>query len=92
MVLVPLCSSPARKMFRFKSGDAESPRGGPAPDSPYSLSPVSRDHHIGASLLSPKRAARKIARSPFKVRSMYKCAGHVRVRLCPGTTACEQQL
>ncbi|KAK9835660.1 hypothetical protein WJX74_005241 [Apatococcus lobatus] len=60
-------SSPARKMFRFKSGDAESPRGGPAPDSPYSLSPVSRDHHIGASLLSPKRATRKIARSPFKV-------------------------
>ena len=62
-----LSSSPARKMFRFKSGDAESPRGGPAPDSPYSLSPVSRDHHIGASLLSPKRATRKIARSPFKV-------------------------
>ena len=88
-MVVPLRSSPARKMFRFKSGDAESPRGGPAPDSPYSLSPVSRDHHIGASLLSPKRAARKIARSPFKVRCLLECAVHVRYHLRPAVSACE---
>ena len=35
--------------------------------SPYSLSPVGADGHLGISLSSPRRSPRKVARSPFKV-------------------------
>ena len=53
-------------MFRFKTGDANSPRAGPPTESPYLLSPVGREHPLGNTIVSPKRAPRKIARSPFK--------------------------
>ena len=54
-------------MFRFKTGDADSPRAGPPTESPYLLSPVGRENPLGNTIVSPKRAPRKIARSPFKV-------------------------
>ncbi|KAL0050623.1 hypothetical protein WJX82_003688 [Trebouxia sp. C0006] len=57
----------AKKMFRFKTGDADSPRAGPPTESPYLLSPVGRENPLGNTIVSPKRAPRKIARSPFKV-------------------------
>lgn len=59
-------SSPARKMFRFQCGDAASPIAGPALESPYATS-QGRNSSLGFPLTSPKRAQRKIARSPFKV-------------------------
>ncbi|KAK9807688.1 hypothetical protein WJX72_006157 [[Myrmecia] bisecta] len=59
--------SPARKMFRFKTGDRASPAAGPPAESPYSYSPVGRDTLLATANISPKRAARKIARMPFKV-------------------------
>ena len=54
-------------MFRFTTGDEESPRAGPRTDSPYRLSPVGRDSALTGALSSPKRAPMRIARSPFKV-------------------------
>ena len=58
--------SPAsRNLFRFR-GPA-SGGGGPAGASPFSLSPVGADGHLGVSLSSPRRSPRKVARSPFKV-------------------------
>ena len=60
------CSPGAKKMFRFKTGDADSPRAGPPTESPYLLSPVGRENPLGNTIVSPKRAPRKIARSPFK--------------------------
>ncbi len=63
--LFPLCS-PARKMFRFQCGDAASPIAGPPVESPYATA-QGRDSSLGSPLMSPKRAQRKIARSPFKV-------------------------
>lgn len=71
---VVLCSPGAKKMFRFKTGDADSPRAGPPTESPYLLSPVGRESPLGNTIVSPKRAPRKIARSPFKV--------------CPGSLSC----
>ena len=62
--------SPVKKMFRFKSGDAASPIAGPQVESPFALSPVGRDPPPGSPLRSPKRAPRKIARAPFKVRTL----------------------
>eukprot|EP00891_Asterochloris_glomerata_P008369 jgi/Astpho2/8369/fgenesh1_pm.00122_%23_25_t len=56
-----------KKMFRFTTGDEESPRAGPRTDSPYRLSPVGRDSALTGALSSPKRAPMRIARSPFKV-------------------------
>ena len=53
-------------MFRFKTGDADSPRAGPPTESPYLLSPVGQENPLGNTTVSPKRAPRKIARSPFK--------------------------
>ena len=62
--------SPAKKMFRFKTGDADTPTAGARVDSPYSLSPVGRDSLLGSPLLSPKRTPRRIQRSPFKARKL----------------------
>eukprot|EP00967_Tisochrysis_lutea_P153441 scaffold302841_cov18-Tisochrysis_lutea.AAC.1 len=59
--------SPSKKLFRYKSGDAASPFGGPASLSPYSMSPVGADAGIASSpMASPRRAQRKIPRAPFK--------------------------
>ena len=60
--------SPVKKMFRFQSGDADSPVAGAPLESPYVVSPVGRDAPLGSPLASPKRAQRKISRSPFKAR------------------------
>ncbi|KAG1668141.1 hypothetical protein FOA52_005133 [Chlamydomonas sp. UWO 241] len=58
--------SPSKRLFRYMAGDAQSPIGGAAPPSPYSRSPLGHDG--GASpFASPKAAARKIPRAPFKV-------------------------
>lgn len=60
--------SPGKKLFRFKSGDAASPLGGPASPSPFTTSPVGGDDGgLASPLTSPRRAPRKIARAPFKV-------------------------
>ena len=61
-------------MFRFKTGDADSPRAGPPTESPYLLSPVGRENPLGNTIVSPKRAPRKIARSPFKVGAVTWCS------------------
>lgn len=68
-----------RSLFRFKTGDAASPHGGPMAASPYAVSPVGlglgaggplgEDGGLAAYGNSPRRAQRKIARAPFKVRS-----------------------
>eukprot|EP00798_Chlamydomonas_sp_ICE-L_P028038 gene28038-31138_t len=58
--------SPGKTLFRFKSGDALSPVGGPAPQSPFSLSPIGSDS-FNSTYTSPLKAPRKIARAPFKV-------------------------
>lgn len=54
-------------MLRFKSGDCETPPGGPSPPSPYSKSPLGGDGVLGASVPMHRRAPRRIARTPFKV-------------------------
>ena len=54
-------------MFGFETGDADSPGAGDPTESPYLLSPVGRENPLGNTIVSPKRAPRKIARSPFKV-------------------------
>lgn len=57
--------SPAlRNLFRFRGPASGS---GPPSTSPFSLSPVGADGHLGVSLSSPRRSPRKVARSPFKV-------------------------
>ena len=61
-------SSPGRNLFRFHSDGAFGPSAPHVTESPYSLSPVgSGDGPLGMTLLTPRRAPRKIARSPFKV-------------------------
>lgn len=77
-----------RSLFRFKTGDAASPHGGPMAASPYAVSPVGLGLGAGGALgedgglaaygNSPRRPQRKIARAPFKVR------GAVAVELCWG--------
>mmetsp|Transcript_2387 Transcript_2387/g.8792 ORF Transcript_2387/g.8792 Transcript_2387/m.8792 type:complete len:487 (+) Transcript_2387:3-1463(+) len=59
-------TSPSRNLFRFKhTGSPQSGHG--AAGSPFSLSPVGAEGALGATLASPRRSPRKIARSPFKV-------------------------
>ncbi|GIL87255.1 hypothetical protein Vretimale_1782 [Volvox reticuliferus] len=60
-------ASPGKSLFRFKTGDAHSPHGGPAAQSPFVVSPVGDDTTAGSPFASPRRAQRKIARAPFKV-------------------------
>ncbi|CAK0785379.1 Protein FIZZY-RELATED 2 [Coccomyxa viridis] len=59
--------SPVKKMFRFQCGDAASPIAGAPLESPYSQVGRRGGDGLGSPLASPKRAHRKIARSPFKV-------------------------
>ena len=61
-------ASPPRNLFRFKT-DAESLASLRVPqESPYALSPVGTDGPFGMGAGGhPRRAPRKIARSPFKV-------------------------
>ncbi|GBG84131.1 hypothetical protein CBR_g38006 [Chara braunii] len=62
--------SPKRNLFRFKSDNRGNATLGPSngrPESPYSLSPVGVDGALSGTVTSPRRAPRKIARSPFKV-------------------------
>lgn len=55
-----------RNLFRFKN---EFRTGGSnaRPESPYSLSPVGIDGALAGTVMSPRKAPRKIARSPYKV-------------------------
>lgn len=62
-------ASPGKNLFRFMTGDVHSPHGGPASQSPFVVSPVGDDTAAGSPFASPRRAQRKIARAPFKVRS-----------------------
>lgn len=59
--------SPSGKLFRYIAGDELAPVGGPSAQSPFMMSPIGEDERAGPSLASPKKAARKIARAPFKV-------------------------
>lgn len=61
-------ASPGRSLFRFKTGDVHSPHGGPQAQSPFVVSPVGDDTGTASPFASPRRAPRKIARAPFKVR------------------------
>ncbi|KAG6550819.1 hypothetical protein Mapa_007615 [Marchantia paleacea] len=58
--------SPTRNLFRFKTDHRA---GGPnsRPESPYSLSPIGADGALTGVVTSPRKAPRKIARSPYKV-------------------------
>ncbi|GAB4820048.1 hypothetical protein N2152v2_007094 [Parachlorella kessleri] len=59
--------SPARKLFRYIAGDADTPTAGLPTQSPYARALIGDDSPIAPSLASPKRIPRKIPRSPFKV-------------------------
>ncbi|KAJ7548117.1 hypothetical protein O6H91_08G118500 [Diphasiastrum complanatum] len=56
----------ARNLFRFKN-DRRVVSPNAMPESPYSLSPVGIDGALAGSGGSPRKAPRKIARSPYKV-------------------------
>mmetsp|Transcript_11708 Transcript_11708/g.35139 ORF Transcript_11708/g.35139 Transcript_11708/m.35139 type:complete len:520 (+) Transcript_11708:546-2105(+) len=60
-------SSPHKRMFRYMSGDRFSPLAGAPIDSPYASSPVGGASTESFSGIEPRRAPRKIARSPYKV-------------------------
>lgn len=55
--------SPSKNMFRFKTSAGSAPK----PESPYSLSPVGVDGALSGIVTSPRKAPRKIPRSPYKV-------------------------
>lgn len=63
----PISPTTNRNLFRFKSDFKPSTGGSAWPESPYSLSPVGFDRTLAGSTLSPRKAPRKIARSPYKV-------------------------
>lgn len=58
--------SPTRNLFRFKT-DHRAGGLNSRPESPYSLSPVGVDGALTGVVTSPRKAPRKIARSPYKV-------------------------
>ncbi|CAM6105772.1 unnamed protein product [Calypogeia fissa] len=58
--------SPTRNLFRFKT-DHRTGGLSSRPESPYSLSPVGVDGALTGVVTSPRKAPRKIARSPYKV-------------------------
>ncbi|KAH7427860.1 hypothetical protein KP509_10G063800 [Ceratopteris richardii] len=58
--------SPNKNIFRFKT-DLRSGSTSTKPESPYSLSPVGVDSALAGTLSSPRKAPRKIPRSPYKV-------------------------
>ncbi|XP_024369884.1 protein FIZZY-RELATED 1 [Physcomitrium patens] len=60
-------SPKSRNMFRFKSECKPSTGLNSQPESPYSLSPVGIDSTMTGATVSPRKAPRKIARSPCKV-------------------------
>lgn len=65
-----LCSptTPSRRLFRYLSGDTQSPHGGQAPPSPFAVAPIGDDTcTVASQFTSPKKPARRIARAPFKV-------------------------
>ncbi|CAI7919862.1 unnamed protein product [Closterium sp. NIES-54] len=75
----PYSSSPSplapKNLFRYingasSAGGAADHGGGSGLDSPLSLSPIGLDAALCGLPFSPKKAPRKIARSPFKVRSL----------------------
>ncbi len=55
-----------RNLFRFKS-DHQVRGSSSRPESPYSLSPGVLDATLTSTTMSPRKAPRKIARSPYKV-------------------------
>ncbi|MCO5577173.1 hypothetical protein L7F22_030997 [Adiantum nelumboides] len=55
--------SPSKNMFRFMTTASSTPK----PESPYSLSPVGIDGPLSGTITSPRKAPRKIPRSPYKV-------------------------
>jgi cell division cycle 20-like protein 1 (cofactor of APC complex) len=54
-----------RNLFRFKSETKVNAGANAIPESPYALTPV--DNTLGGTTMSPRKAPRKIARSPYKV-------------------------
>ncbi|KAJ7539437.1 hypothetical protein O6H91_11G092700 [Diphasiastrum complanatum] len=58
--------SPAKNLFRFKS-DPRSSAVALWSESPYSASPINYDAAVPGMASSPRAAARKISRSPYKV-------------------------
>ncbi|KAL6782720.1 hypothetical protein ACKKBG_A07865 [Auxenochlorella protothecoides x Auxenochlorella symbiontica] len=61
--------SPARKLFRYMAGDAETPLSGVPPASPYARGTLGGEDLAAATpgLASPARPLRRIPRAPFKV-------------------------
>ncbi|KAL3682650.1 hypothetical protein R1sor_000672 [Riccia sorocarpa] len=58
--------SPTKNLFRFKT-DHRAGGLNSRPESPYSLSPIGIDGALAGVVTSPRKAPRKIARSPYKV-------------------------
>ena len=81
--------SPVKKMFRFQCGDAASPIAGAPLESPYSQVGRRGGDGLGFPLASPKRAHRKIARSPFKAsKPLSALRAAARVAPTGGLSAC----
>eukprot|EP00250_Pteridium_aquilinum_P008694 c18141_g1_i1 orf=281-1864(+) len=59
--------SPSKNIFRFKTDLRCSGASNAKPESPFSLSPVGVDGALAGTMSSPKKAPRKIPRSPYKV-------------------------
>ncbi|XP_024518977.1 protein FIZZY-RELATED 2 isoform X1 [Selaginella moellendorffii] len=59
--------SPTRNLFRFKNEHRGGAGACASPESPFSLSPVGLDVALAGTVTSPRKAPRKIARSPYKV-------------------------
>nr|XP_024389964.1 protein FIZZY-RELATED 3-like [Physcomitrium patens]PNR44292.1 hypothetical protein PHYPA_016676 [Physcomitrium patens] len=63
----PISSSVSRNLFRFKSEPKPSTGPNARPENLFDLSPVGIDSALVAATMSPRKAPRKIARSPYKV-------------------------
>ncbi|XP_024373565.1 protein FIZZY-RELATED 3 [Physcomitrium patens] len=63
----PISPTVSRNLFRFKSDPKPSTGSKARPERPYDISPAGIDSSLAGTPMSPRKAPRKIARSPYKV-------------------------